>query len=145
MDKGAQQADGLSSQATEPKVSAVPASIPSAIAHLEKHVLGLEIAVDCEQRIVAAYSDIEAEWEARQARITALPLNERYLQPEAPMLNGKMRNMLDARANARRIGKDAAAIRVLLEFAASAIEAGTAETGTGSVHESAAPQEDAHA
>ena len=50
----------------------------------------------------------------------------------------KCNRMIASRAVDNRIGEEIRRLQY-----ASAIEAGTAETGTGSVHESAGPQDDA--
>lgn len=91
------------------------AAIAGAIDHLKRYVLGLNVAADCERRIQAAYADVDQEWERRQELWKALSLEEKAAFPEAPELNAKMRNMLEARSNARRIQKDADAIQTLID------------------------------
>jgi hypothetical protein len=89
----------------QPASQSSQSSVPNAVRHLEEYADGLEVAADCERRIFAAY---KPEWDRWEQRNT---------DPEwksSDNLNRMMRNALEARSNAARIGKDAAAIRTVL-------------------------------
>jgi hypothetical protein len=69
----------------------------------------LDVAIDCENRIVAAYQTENEIWDKRW-NVDNSPTPE----PSDGILMLKIRVMLDAKANARRIQKDRDAIASVL-------------------------------
>lgn len=69
------------------------------VERLRLKAVGLEVAADCEARIEAAYAPELARWDAgeKDEKLTAM-----------------VRNLLDARANARRFIQEAADLRGIL-------------------------------